>query len=81
MNLAEAMQAVQDGKRVRSDAIPQGWVVKLQLVQSPGGPKFDYSVIRVVCEATGSSFDFTPTPERVNAEWHLVEGWATYGQG
>ncbi len=67
MTFDEAMRAVIYGHRVSSDAIPQGWVVK----------SIDDSLM-VVHEGTGSSFELVATPERLAAEWHLVEGWASY---
>lgn len=71
MNLAEALEAVAEGKRVRSDTISKGWVVK-EIKLGWDEPK-----LMVVHEATGSSFSFDPTkPEHEEADWQLVEGWA-----
>lgn len=71
MTLAEALVAVAEGKRVRSNAIPQGWVLK----QVSDGWA---TTLRVINEATGDGFQFVPTPERQIADWQLVEGWASY---
>jgi hypothetical protein len=71
MNLAEALAAVEAGKRVRSSAISKGWVVKAE------GEGWGRRV-RVVNEATGSSFDFTARPEHDTADWQIVEGWSIY---
>lgn len=72
MTLAEALAAVEAGKRVTSDAISRGWVLKLE---HDGWN----SSIRVVNEATGSGYRFTARPEHEAADWRIVEGWASYG--
>jgi hypothetical protein len=70
MNLAEALAAVAEGKRVRSPAISQGWVVKA--VNSGWSTK-----LRVFNEATGSSFAFdVDKPDYQRDDWQIVEGWA-----
>jgi hypothetical protein len=69
MKFEEALQAIDQGKRVTCSAIPLGAVVKA--VKEGWNP----SKVRVVFEATGAGFDFTARDEHRAADWSIVEGW------
>ena len=72
MNLADALAAVQAGERVTSDVLPIGTVIKTEV------KGWDRTGPRVVWEASGSGFDFTPKPEHKAAEWRIVKGWLSH---
>lgn len=73
MTLADALAHVEAGGKARSEALPIGTVLKTEQL---GWSK---PAVRVVWEATGSGFDFTPRPEHETADWQPVaKGWGSY---
>lgn len=66
----EAITLAMDGKKLTSETLPDGAIIKCDAEGE----------LRVVFEATGSSYIFTPRAEHSDAtDWREIGGWASYG--
>lgn len=69
MNLHDAIELAEQGKRLTNPALSLGSVMKT----------VEDGDLNIIFEQTGASYRFTPRPEHHNDNWRLVEGWASYG--
>lgn len=68
MDLATAIGLAEKGKKLTNPTLQTGAVIHC----NPEGE------LRVLFEATGDGYTFTPKAEHHNEHWQLKEGWGSY---